>query len=69
MSYQQDSSGEFDEASEFDLVDSADEDTEEDPEGYSGGGEPRVPEESDAADAVEQTREVPGDEDDERHSQ
>ncbi|WP_100447497.1 hypothetical protein [Glycomyces xiaoerkulensis] len=64
MSYQGESADDFEEISEFDLADSADEsDEERDPEEYVGDQERAVPEEADVADAVDQALEVPADED------
>ena len=68
MGYQQEWVDDFDEASEFDLVDSAeDEGDENDPEAYAPGEEQgAVPEEANAADAAEQSQEVPEDDDEPR---
>ncbi|WP_035704353.1 hypothetical protein [Glycomyces tenuis] len=68
MGYQQEWVDDFDEASEFDLVESADDGDQDDPEATAARDEGAVPEEADAADAAEQAREVPGDEDDEPHA-
>ncbi|MCH7231867.1 hypothetical protein L0U85_13530 [Glycomyces sp. L485] len=65
MEYQQERADDYDEASEFDLADSAeDDDAEQDPETYApGGGEGAVPEEANDADAAEQAMEVPVEDD------
>lgn len=70
MGYQQERVDDFDEASEFDLVDSTEDDSDEaDPEAYTPGeGVGAVPDEADPADAADQALEVPV-EDDEPHAE
>ena len=62
MSYQQEWTDDFDEASEFDLVDSADDEGEDDPEDVAADEVGFVPDEADPADAADQAAEVPDDE-------
>jgi hypothetical protein len=66
MAYHQERVDDFDEASEFDLVDSVvDDDDEDDPEAPAVGDERAVPEEAAEADVADQAVEVPPEDDDE----
>ena len=64
MNYHQEWADETDELSEFDLADSADPPDEGDPEENVSQVEGAAPEEADPADAAEQRREVPIDDED-----
>lgn len=65
MSYQRERADDFDEASEFDLIDSAEDEAENDPEDVAAGEDVAALEEVNPADAAEQDMAVTGDEDEE----
>jgi hypothetical protein len=63
MSFQQEWADDFDELSEFDPADNAEPPAEDDPEAAVEEPEGKVPDEADPADAADQHREVPEDDD------